>query len=354
MASPPLCKGRGRNIEYENENRSISASFSAHLLHRIATTHSTEEESSAIELDSHANSPVVGKHAKILSHTGKQVNVSGFTDKLGSAIPVNVVDAALVYDCEYTGRSYLLIIRNALYVKDMDISLIPPFIMRLADIEIDECPKFLAKAPTVKNHSVYFSQYDLRLPLHIRGIISYLPARTPTDDEVANLAIQLELTPDTPDWDSHSEAYQQQEESMLTYRGELKEESRKKFIVSSVISRALDPVAIVRDIEARSIHRVYSIKMADGTKSKITPSELPDIWGIGLETARRTLQVTTRLCPRTGDGISLNRRYMNNDRMIRYRHLPTNIFMDTMFASRRVGKSYRGYTCVQVYATEFG
>ena len=61
-----------------------------------------------------------------------------------------------------------------------------------------------------------------------------------------------------------------------------------------------------------------------------------------------------RLCPRTGYDIMLNRRYLNNDRMIQYRRLPTNIFMDTMFASRRVGKSYRGYTCVQVYATEFG
>ena len=28
--------------------------------------------------------------------------------------------------------------------------------------------------------------------------------------------------------------------------------------------------------------------------------------------------------------------------------------MDTMFTSKRVRKSYRGYTCVQVYATEFG
>ena len=200
----------------------------------------------------------------------------------------------------------------------------------------------------------YFPDHDLRLPLHIRGIISYLPARTPTYDEVTNPALQLELTPDSPEWDPHSETYQQQEEAMLTYRGELKDKPRKGFIVSSVISRALDPVAIVRDMDARSIHRVYSIKMANGSKSMITPSELSSTWRIGLETARRTLQMITRFCPRTGDGISLNRRYMNNDRMIRYRHLSTNIFMDTMFAYKHVGKSYRGYTCVQVYATEFG
>ena len=52
--------------------------------------------------------------------------------------------------------------------------------------------------------------------------------------------------------------------------------------------------------------------------------------------------------------ITLNRRYSQNDRMVRYRHLNINTFMDTMFASKRVGKSHRDYTCVQVYATEFG
>ena len=324
------------------------------MLHRIAVANSIEEESSAIELDSHADSPVVGKHAIILNKTGKQVKVSGFTDKLGSAIPVDVVDAALMYDCSYTGRSYLMVIRNALYVKEMNVSLIPPFVMRLADIIIDECPKFLSKSPTIENHSVYFPEHGLRLPLQIYGIISYLPARTPTDEELDNPEMQLELTPDVPDWDPHSDTYQQQEEAMINFRGELKEGSKKKFIVSSVISRALDPVAMAGDIISRSVHRIYSIKTADGSKSHVSPQQLSDIWNIGLETARKTLQVTTRLCPRTGDGITLNRRYANNDRMIRYKHLPTNIFMDTMFASRRVGKSYRGYTCVQVYASEFG
>ena len=37
-----------------------------------------------------------------------------------------------------------------------------------------------------------------------------------------------------------------------------------------------------------------------------------------------------------------------------YKHIDTNIFTDTMFAYKRIGKSYRGYTCVQVYASEFG
>ena len=70
-----------------------------------------------IELDRHADSPVVGKYAHILQQTGKQVNVSGFTDQLGAAIPVDVVDAAMAYDCNNTGRSYIMIIWNALHLR---------------------------------------------------------------------------------------------------------------------------------------------------------------------------------------------------------------------------------------------
>ena len=70
-----------------------------------------------IELDRHADSPVVGKYAHILQQTGKQVNVSGFTDQLGAAIPVDVVDACMLYECKYTGKSHLMIIWNALYLR---------------------------------------------------------------------------------------------------------------------------------------------------------------------------------------------------------------------------------------------
>ena len=122
----------------------------------------------------------------------------------------------------------------------------------------------------------------------------------------------------------------------------------------------MDPFIFGEDVIRRasemgmSEHKIHSIKTASGINSSISPSELSDLWNIGLETARRTLRVTTRLCPRNVEDISLNRRYNMNDRMIRYRHLNTPIFMDTMFASKRAGKSFKGFTCVQVYASEFG
>ena len=367
MLDSSLDEGRGAfsfQSRSSDDIKPLNTSFSAYLLQRIASTQSDSEDDdtvSALELDSHADSPVVGRKAFIIRRTGKRVNVSGFTNRLGKPIPVDVVDAAVLYDCEHTAKTFLMIIRNALYLKEMTVTLIPPMMMRLAGLDVNECPKFLAKHPSLHYHSIYFPDTDMRVPLRLYGIISYIPVRCPSQSEYENPTEPiLELTPQVSNWDPHDDKYELQESSMLNFRGELKERNTRKFIISSFISRSLEPSAFCYDLTLRasesgfSSHKVYSLKTANGSTSTLNPSHLSDIWGIGLETAKRTIKVTTRLCPRNTTDITLNRRYNQNDRMIRYKHLNVNMFMDTMFASKRVGKSHRDYTCVQVYATEFG
>ena len=60
------------------------------------------------ELDSHADSPVVGDNARILRHMNKFVKVCGFSDKLGDLNRIPVVQAAVMYDCQYTGKEYVM------------------------------------------------------------------------------------------------------------------------------------------------------------------------------------------------------------------------------------------------------
>ena len=155
------------------ERQEISTRFSKYLFQKVAAVEiESDTEVSALELDSHTDSPVVDKHAKIIRHTRQEVKVSGFTDELGDALPVKVVDAAVVYECEFTGSLYAMVIQNALYLRAMNISLIPPFMMRMAGIEVNECPKFLAKEPTIEHHSVYFPEEKKRFPLKLHGTIS--------------------------------------------------------------------------------------------------------------------------------------------------------------------------------------
>ena len=68
---------------------------------------------------------------------------------------VPVVTAAVVYDCEYTGKTYILVIYNALYLQNMDTNLVPPIVMRLEGLDVYEFPKFLSSKPTESNNYVY-------------------------------------------------------------------------------------------------------------------------------------------------------------------------------------------------------
>ena len=245
-------------------------------------------------------------------------------------MPVEIVDAAVIYDCEFTGSLYIMVIRNVLYLRAMNVSLIPPFMMRMAGVEVNECPKFLAKALTIEHHSMYFPEEDKRFPLKLHGTISYIPVRMPNNDEIISIETVLELTPKVNKWDPHDDCYEQQEESMLTFSGELKERQQRKFIVSAT---SCESKCTAIDAESKSsnygsfcncvtqrtrkmglsTHKVYSIKTTSGAKSKISPKELAKTWNIGLETARKTLKVTTRLVHRNVHDITLNRRYAAND-----------------------------------------
>ena len=85
-----------------------------------ATANDPVEGQFILEMDSHADSPVVGKQARILEYTGKKVSVSGFTDAIGKPMLVDVVNALVAYDCDQSEKSYLLLINNALLVPSID------------------------------------------------------------------------------------------------------------------------------------------------------------------------------------------------------------------------------------------
>ena len=104
---------------------------------------------SCMELDSHMNMPVIGKHAYIIAETGKKVNVSPFTPDY-QPLMVPLVDAMVRYDNPYNGKSYILVLRNGLYVPSMDNNLIPPFMLRELGVTVNDVPKIHKEDPTVE------------------------------------------------------------------------------------------------------------------------------------------------------------------------------------------------------------
>ena len=99
-------------------------------------------------------------------------------------IEVPIVIAAIAYYYEYTGDTHILILHRALYFKNMTENLIPPIMMRMTGLEVDECSNFLAKESSDRNHSVYFPSMDLRISLHLKVIISFIPTPCPSKREL--------------------------------------------------------------------------------------------------------------------------------------------------------------------------
>ena len=119
---------------------------------------------SCTELDSHANMPVVGKHAYIIAETGKKVDVSPFTPDY-KPLMVPLVDATLRYNNPYNRKSYILVLWNALCVPSMDNNLIPPFMLREMGVTMNDVPKINREDPTVDNPMITFVETGFRIPL---------------------------------------------------------------------------------------------------------------------------------------------------------------------------------------------
>ena len=189
------------------------------------------DEESRTELDSHANMCVVGRHCAILTKPNRYANVNAFSPSIEKLARVPIVDAAIIYECPYKLKSYVLVMKNALYVKEMSHNLIPPFVMREAGLFVSETAKIHVAEPSVDTHCIRCKDPDLRIPLGLWGIFSYFPSRSPSKEELEDDLPVIFLTPDTPDWNPNSDCYACNEESMLDWRGEIIEKKDRHTVL---------------------------------------------------------------------------------------------------------------------------
>ena len=121
------------------------------------------------KLDSHANMCVLGKYCYLLSElsTAQTVHVGVFSDSAGGLNNVPIVDAMIAYDCERTNQVYLLVLRNALYIKDMDDNLILPFILQDAGLTVNDKAKIHCEEGTAteEDHTIQQELTGLFIPL---------------------------------------------------------------------------------------------------------------------------------------------------------------------------------------------
>jgi hypothetical protein len=254
----------GRVQNQEERNKLIKINVPEHIYSLISTAmvsavdaskQSDMEESSRTKLDSHANMPVAGRNAYIISDTGRLADVNPFTPDYESMV-MSIVDAAILCECPYDGQTCMLVLRNALHVPSLKNNLVPPFVMREAGIRANDTPKIQTSDPTKEDHSIHFPETNFRIPVSLWGVFSYFVTLKPTAKQMMEAEDVHMLTPSR--MNPHCDAHATNEENMLDWEGNMIQQKDKVQILLSDIQEdvALAASAEVSSTEAKAINDV--------------------------------------------------------------------------------------------------
>jgi hypothetical protein len=174
----------------------------------------TQLISGPCELDSHANTCVVGSNCVVLEVTEQTVNVSAFTNQHKTFDNVPIVTTATAFDDANTGITYLLIIGQAIYMgSNMNNTLLCPNQLRSNGLIVEDCPRHLSPMNKPSSHSITCVADDLNIPLSLQGVTSYFKTRTPTVNEIETC--QWVYLTNERQWDPHSSHFQHQESNYI-------------------------------------------------------------------------------------------------------------------------------------------
>ena len=135
-----------------------------------------------------------------------------YDPSLGSQQDKSIVNAAVAYDCPHTGEVLILKINQAIQIESMSNNLLCIMQLRMNDVKVFDCPKFLTDNPDAQTHSILVppaegDDFPLAVPLSLHGVTSYFSTRRPTLYEYESAEKEgrsYDLTYDSPDWDPHS------------------------------------------------------------------------------------------------------------------------------------------------------
>ena len=265
-----------------------------------------------IELDSHADTIVLGANCVVLSHTGQTCEVMPYSDTYKAITDVLVVTGATLWTSPHDGDEYILIFNEALWMGDtLQHTLVNPNQLRAYGTTVQDnpfSPLPLSFDPT--NGPV--------IPLTMMGTIIYCTTRAPSVHELSSLPHIILSSSAT--WDPHN----------VVFPSNCVEGGEQNTHISSISSSAHDLTSTIHDPATFHSRLVSSIQVHAPSKSpeelptaptfqsksrhcSVTPEDLSERWLIGLKQAKDTIRNTTQRILRSAL-LPLARRY-RADRM---------------------------------------
>jgi hypothetical protein len=324
-----------------------------------------------LELESHADTCVLGRDALIMLDYNQPVSIVGYDESLRSKT-YQTVSGVVAYDDPQTGMMLHLIINWAIHIPHLDHHLFCPMQCRVNDVTVNDLPNFLAANPTDQMHALTMTDLDnplqlVILPLTLKGVTSMLNVRTVTINEFNSQDYpRLHLTSETLTWDPTTNLYEQQENAMIDYSGHIVHDAAMRGQVPTLIINELqllttDLADMTHDCNFHQVltsHVVVSsidASLSGHVRShKAAPIDFMTVaarWMIALERAKKTVQLTTQRGVHTCLNPTLAQQFLTNDRMLCYKRLPHTTFTDMLFAAK---PSRSGNKCAQAYSTSFG
>ena len=171
-----------------------------------------DAEGSRADLDSHADTGVGGGNTVMIEDTGIRVQVNAFSPEHDAMPDIPVATVAGAYDCPDTGSTFVLVWHQWLYFgARMPMSLVNANQLRSFGHVVEETPR---QFDHTSGHCIR-TKCGLTLPLKMHGVVSYIPMRAPTDDELADpiRCPRIEMTSEAR-WDPHSNDFARNEDGM--------------------------------------------------------------------------------------------------------------------------------------------
>lgn len=317
------------------------------------------------ELDSHADTCVAGANTVPLWYIDHKVSFSPFIGEYTPLQDIPIATVATAYDCPINGNTIVLVINEALYFGDRMLhSLLCPNQLRDFGVVVNDTPKVYDRS---SSFSILLPDSDIELPLLMRGVISYIDTRKPTEDELRTCE-RYEVTSASP-WDPYAVPGTGDVDGSCHYRREIQTVAIEKSIqpccppelVDDILPRIIKSVQVignqrnpVEDNQGRHEADVIAhdgdrraLEAFEATSRKCTVSKetLAQRWLTGLESASHTLLATTQEGLRFVEG-DLECRLRTSRAHLRFPTLNCVIYSDTFFSRTQ---SVRGYTCAQVF-----
>jgi hypothetical protein len=192
------------------------------------------------ELDSHADTCVAGSNTVPLWYTEHKVSVSPFIGEYVPLVDIPIASVAMAWDNPLDGSTIILIIHEALYFGErIEYSLLCPNQLRYNGVIVNDIPQVF---DSKSSHSIIIPG-QLELPLKMRGVLSYLEMRKPSEQELLSCD-QYELTSATS-W----ELYSLQLELDSYHQGQSLPWHRELQVMQSLMANIrLDPPKLMGDI----------------------------------------------------------------------------------------------------------